>query len=58
MGKVFDDEAVAQAFRDAAEALRRGDPDTLAGRFVRPPARREAPEARVASSVAKRTARA
>lgn len=34
MTKVFDDEAVARAFREASEALRRGDPDTLAGRFA------------------------
>lgn len=41
MAKVFDDEIVARAFRDASEALRRGDPDTLAGRFVPPPRRPE-----------------
>lgn len=33
MTKVLDDEAVALAFRDAGEAVRSGDPDTLAGRF-------------------------
>lgn len=33
MTKVFDDEVVAQAFRDAERALAARDPDTLAGRF-------------------------
>lgn len=33
MTKVLDDEAVALAFREAGEAVRSGDPETLAGRF-------------------------
>lgn len=43
MTKVFEDEMVAKAFRDASEALRRGDPDTLAGRFSPKPSTAETP---------------
>ena len=37
MTKVLDDEAGALAFREAGEAVRSGDPDTLAGRFLPKP---------------------
>lgn len=39
MPKVLNDEAVARAFRKAGEAVRAGDPDTLAGRFSPRPAK-------------------
>lgn len=54
MAKVFDDDLIARAFRDASEALRRGDPDTLAGHFS--PKAREPEPAKAPAATPRRKA--